>query len=701
MRFNSGNTSVLALAAAVGVSAGAFAQPAQGMPAAKISWSMAERTIGIDNAATRQFHPELLVYPGLHRMLEGPDGAPGLYGGVSSVPLDQINPPDGYEVTLNGCASSGDIQQYEWHIDGTSVAKSNDCSFTTRLAEGDYSVQLTVNGGGPIGSATELITVRDLLFVVMGDSYTSGEGNALVYEADTPDSTLAEAQANNGKGWSEGSFWDYANCHRSTRSGQINALIDLEDADPHTSVTTLFLACSGAQIDSGIQGIKDGNLSILPEFSAPEKPQSYQAYELAILNGRDIDGALIGIGGNDIGFVPIVTEGLFQPDAFFSTEQSVLVPLDPLLPLRSETPVLAPSDIPPLLLAPDGDYVDPFDSPPGPPTRELAANSLHACDEQYQKAAWGEGDLGPLESCRQGIGTTEFGLADVNRCLTGTGPNDCVFARSYYIFPPEGESVENGYWKYPDGSSVGVPASWPGLGVDPVRVFYSEYPDLTTEFTGPPLSIQFCEIALSKDEMLTILRLLKVFADNPVLIDALVGIVEGLPEATEFGLAQNEFQWASESVLNAPLLPPLKAAFLELTSEWRVKSNLLPPAFFTIPTDVALPMDYPFETLRVSLGDDGPALNEMTARSGLPVAEGGYGWTPVIGGHDAATGHGLCNAQPTGDPLADLQSAFAYLIGPVQGTNASGSAHPNLLGMKYVYHYPNAAALLEAFGLIP
>ena len=680
-----GGLGTTALAFSGGRNAAALAGgPPEGMPQAIISWSMAERTVRIENL---EFKDEL--YNGeRHWMIEGPDGEPGLYGGVSSVPLDQIDPPDGYEVTLNGCASTGKIQQYEWKIDGRRVSKSKACRFTTRLLEEQsYRVELVVNGGGRKNSATEDVEPNDLLIVIMGDSYTSGEGNGLKYDADMQDTSLDDATADNGRGWSEGAFWDYANCHRSTRSGQANAAIDLERADPHTSVTTLYPACSGAQIDSGILGVKDGNLG------GAEKPQTWQAYELTKMNGRDrdIDAVIMGIGGNDIGFVPIVTEGVLQPDAFLSTLRSPILPGDPKLPVTSETPPVAEEQLPFLLLAPDEDYVDirPVNADPLlPPLKVLDPMALHACDSQYQKATMGLGGIGPdgpITPCRESIGTSEFGLAQVNACLTGTGSEDCVFARSYFIYTDFDN--QEGEWTHKDGASVGVPDRWPGLRVAPGRVFYTEYPDLTTEFVGPPAvkEYQFCEITITDEKLTRLLKLLARLLDNPDLIDRIEAIIEGLKNADfDFGLPQNEFQWASEAILNGPIDPEIKALMLDLTLTpgWRVRTGtggapLFVPEYTLIGKEKLV--DF------VNLGNDAPALNEMTA-----LSAGVYSWNAVTGTHDLASGHGLCTDEPTG--LNDDVAAYAYLIAPLQGTNASGSAHPNLLGQQ-AYRGPLAAAL--------
>jgi PKD repeat protein len=650
------------LAACAGVALEAVAKPPGEPPEAVIQWSMAERTTAVENL---EFKPELFNGE-RHWMIQGPGGEPGLYGGVSSVPLDQINPPDGYRITLDGCSSTGSIKQYQWRINGKRVPnKATDCVATTYLHEGTYEVELEVKFKGHKDTVTEEIQVKDLLLVFLGDSYSSGEGNPRRYDPEAEDSTFEETLANDGKGFSEGGLWDHANCHRSTRSGQANAAIDLEQADPHTSVTTIYLACSGAQMDSGINGAKNGYLG------EPDLPQTYQAYELVLANGRDIDALIMGIAGNDIGFVPIVGEGAVKPDVFLSDS---LVPDvgTPRLPLVGS--FVQEASLGDLLLEPDPDYADPEPLvPPGPPNRDLEIAALHACDSQYQKAAI-IGGLGPEEACRTSIGTTEFGLDQIDECLTGNGANDCVFARSYYQFPPDGD----GTWQYPDGASLGIPESWPGLGVAPDRVFYTEYPDLTTEFTNedPAAGLQFCDISIGKTEAIVLLRAIKPFVDNPELIDLLIDYVRDQPSTFAFGLPQNEFQWASEAVLNAPLDSRAEATILDnvdLTSNWRAKTGPGLTDFTLIGGDE--PVDF------VNLGNDAPALNQMTE-----LSQGRYGWTPVIGTHDLASGHGLCTDQPDGSN--DAIAAYAYLIGPADGTNASGSAHPNLLGQHQAYRPP-------------
>jgi hypothetical protein len=350
------------------------------------------------------------------------------------------------------------------------------------------------------------------------------------------------------------------------------------------------------------------------------------------------------------------------------------LPVPPLLPFDG-SPVPA-MQIANLLLAPDAAYEDPQPAiPPGPPLRVLQPEALHACESQYQKAVFGEGDLGPeigqSPICREGIGASEFGLADVDRCLTGNGADDCVFARSYY----DSSSMT---WRYPDAASsgLGIPEQWPGLGIASDSIFYTEYPDLTTRFIDDDstMPIEYCEIGLNKSQVLSILRILKLGSDNPDLIQSIIDYVrDNVDDEAVFGLAQNEFKWASEVVLNGPDRPEDKLIPFSLTSSWRVKTS--PVTFSTLVGGDT-----------VNLGDEAPALNEMTA-----LSNSAYGWTSVVGTHDLASGHGLCTPQPTGDPISDLTAAYAYLLGP----NPSGSAHPNLLGAQ-AYREPIAEALCSA-----
>ena len=96
--------------------------------------------------------------------------------------------------------------------------------------------------------------------------------------------------------------WQNRRCNRSALAGQAQAAIALERSDPHTSVTFVHLACSGAEIVTGVIGPYAGVEP--PPGAADLPPQIDQA--LALIGDREVDAVLLSIGGNDAGFGPIV-----------------------------------------------------------------------------------------------------------------------------------------------------------------------------------------------------------------------------------------------------------------------------------------------------------------------------------------------------------------------------------------------------------
>jgi lysophospholipase L1-like esterase len=197
----------------------------------------------------------------------------------------------GFPVRLDACGSSGD--RARWTIaapDGSrrtlpwaSLGKRT-CARTVTLPEGGYTVTLEVSTGGRTDRASLPVVSRNLLVVALGDSYASGEGNP-----------------RNVRSWLRvgGSFtpyWDDDACRRSVRGAPAQAALALERSDPHTSVTLLFLACSGATVDSGILGPQRG--------AGQSASQVEQASR--ILGGRAADLVTVSIGGNDVGFGSIL-----------------------------------------------------------------------------------------------------------------------------------------------------------------------------------------------------------------------------------------------------------------------------------------------------------------------------------------------------------------------------------------------------------
>ncbi len=96
--------------------------------------------------------------------------------------------------------------------------------------------------------------------------------------------------------------WQDQRCNRSAISGQARAALALERADPHTSVTLVHLACSGATVAEGLIGPYAG--VEVPEGAADLPPQVDRA--AALISGREVDALLLSIGGNDVGFGPMI-----------------------------------------------------------------------------------------------------------------------------------------------------------------------------------------------------------------------------------------------------------------------------------------------------------------------------------------------------------------------------------------------------------
>ena len=142
--------------------------------------------------------------------------------------------PDTWRVNLDACRSTGSPVKYTWRVDGEQVGVETACdAFAYEFPEeGSYTVSLVVeDSAGEEELKVEEVVVRDLLIFGVGDSYGSGEGSPDVEEFDEG-----------------GAQWQNRRCHRSAQSGQVRAAQMIEDADPHTSVTFVHVACSGGRI---------------------------------------------------------------------------------------------------------------------------------------------------------------------------------------------------------------------------------------------------------------------------------------------------------------------------------------------------------------------------------------------------------------------------------------------------------------------
>jgi uncharacterized delta-60 repeat protein len=224
--------------------------------------------------------------------------------------------PTGYKVGFDACNSPLNqndlVRNYHWRITGNTLSSPIDlevgtCRFDKTsnptpplLAQGDYSVTLTINfiRLAP-ASGTLTIRVKDLLIISIGDSSASGEGNPMIgiVPSGTP------------------TWWDQR-CHRSSRSGHAFAAQQIENEDPHTSVTYLSFACSGAEVMEGLvlkyAGIDDPGSGF---FATPPSQLKNIMYHLCdvpqgstacLQNPRRADALFVAAGLNDLGFSGIL-----------------------------------------------------------------------------------------------------------------------------------------------------------------------------------------------------------------------------------------------------------------------------------------------------------------------------------------------------------------------------------------------------------
>ena len=220
---------------------------------------------------------------------------------------------------------------------------------------------ITVKSGGRI-IARQLIKVRDLFIVGMGDSFGSGEGNPdkPVRFSDKRTAHYGQLDANHilagyparvGNwrrigdavfGKSAARWLDQA-CHRSVYSHQLRAALQLAIETPQRAVTFVGVACSGAEITKGLFQRYKGNEWVVnpPDLSqisaiaqaqcgrrrapAKEYPEAYHMRGKVVdLQGglvlrkcpkryaRQIDLVLLSIGGNDIGFSRLVANAVLS-----------------------------------------------------------------------------------------------------------------------------------------------------------------------------------------------------------------------------------------------------------------------------------------------------------------------------------------------------------------------------------------------------
>jgi hypothetical protein len=266
--------------------------------------------------------------------------------------------PDALHAAFAGCptetedaaAAGQTAYRYTWqivdtatHAVQTTYGPAANCGF-------DHSFPIDLTGNGAVNTGVRLtitdphaadpnapilgspfeqpVVVKDYLIVSIGDSYASGEGNPDVPQkfATGPfDIPLPIV--------SRDAVWEDARCHRSATAGPAQAAMRLELADPHSSVTFLSFACSGANVEQhGFNntspldpynttgnGVIDNGVGILgpyagaapPAGAAPLDNQIQQVHDA--VGHRRIDALVMSGGGNDIGFGYVGTACVVLP----------------------------------------------------------------------------------------------------------------------------------------------------------------------------------------------------------------------------------------------------------------------------------------------------------------------------------------------------------------------------------------------------
>lgn len=279
----------------------ATSSPAKTPPLAQGSWSMVPQSKdpnqngfidgdgGVPESGALSLKPSS-TFVGAGNFIAQPNER--LIGGSLSWYLEDA----GFPVTLNACKSKGEtyswrIQRGDTLVQQTAVAKLTEktCTTTVKLPEGLHSLTLTVESGPVTKRSSMMANISNILMVVMGDSYASGEGNP----------RNVNAWINNRLD-SFDPYWDDEQCNRSVRGAPAQSALRLEKASGKTSVTLLDVSCSGATVQKGILG---------PQFRGM-KSQIESVNDL--LGGRKIDVLLMSIGGNDVGFGSILTSCALQ-----------------------------------------------------------------------------------------------------------------------------------------------------------------------------------------------------------------------------------------------------------------------------------------------------------------------------------------------------------------------------------------------------
>ena len=189
---------------------------------------------------------------------------------------------------------------------------------------GRYKVTVTVSSANKSNTETytytQTITLRNIVIACLGDSYASGEGNPdtdgvaggtdEIYCANI---TLVQKYHGEESDFMDLDYpagWFDIQAHRSFKSGYSLAARQIEDMDPHSTVTFINLSVSGAKIQDGL---------MQPQPNRPWMRKGQVGYLKELVGDNKIDVLLLSIGGNDIGFANILE---------FATKEKLDIPTE-------------------------------------------------------------------------------------------------------------------------------------------------------------------------------------------------------------------------------------------------------------------------------------------------------------------------------------------------------------------------------------
>lgn len=273
--------------------------------------------------------------------------------GLVPTTFDDVN-PSSWKIEINTCKSyarEGKVRSIRWKLFDATGAKLVDtatCKRTVTVGSlGKYRVDITVVATNGTRTFKRTIELKDHLIVVAGDSMASGEGNPdvkghakLELCGQTVDSKTAALEF----GWlspecildlghllakdiprivdGTPSTWKLdPDCHRSYKSGMSLAAREIERRDPHSSVTYINVACSGAEVKHLFSDPYDGLYTSGPWDTGVKRPQADQIADLvcgrvaacADPRVRPVAGIFLSIGINDLSLSDVLTDCM-KPD---------------------------------------------------------------------------------------------------------------------------------------------------------------------------------------------------------------------------------------------------------------------------------------------------------------------------------------------------------------------------------------------------